>query len=384
MTQQPDQSPAIQLDECPHCDQRVPVGTFCGNCGAHLTDSGGRDRLRHFAAAPSEHVAKTAVISTLFPHLPQRHAHIFREALILGLVVVVILAAVHLYAPALLAAAVLLPVLYLLYLYEVEVYEHEPLLVIAATFVVGAALGVGYTLITGQLFKATFNGTQQGVFLTGVLLPIIFQLLMLVGPLLLIAHRSFDEVLDGLTFGVASALGFTMAAVITGYWHVLTAPLAGTAGISTDEIAGILRAAILAALVNASTTGMICAALWQTRRARTRDRHTSPLRRVPGTLVVAFGAQILLGIVSYYIGSLLLLVAVWVVVAGVLLVWLRLLLHFALLDEGAEGAIGPPAACPECHRLVPTMLFCPACGVARAAGPKQHRQGAAQVTPVGV
>jgi hypothetical protein len=58
-------------------------------------------------------------------------------------------------------------------------------------------------------------------------------------------------------------------------------------------------------------------------------------------------------------------------VAALLLLYLRLVLHHALLEEGAEHEIGTLAPCPECNRLVPTMLFCPACGVARSAASKR-------------
>ncbi len=365
--------PVPNLEECHHCGALVPTGAFCGNCGAHLSDPSGGSRLGAYAAAPHEHVTRIAVVSTLFPHLPHRHAHVFRESLLVGVLVVLLLGALRLYAPALLVAAVLLPVLYLIYLYEVEVYQGEPWTVIAATLVTGAALGFVYTFVVGRIISATLSGTHQGPFITGVLLPVIAQLLMLAGPLLLISRQHFSEVLDGLTFGVSSALGFTLAAVITGYWHVLTAPLQSANAIAAEDIAGVVRAAILAALVNASATGMITAALWQRRYRRAAGRHASPLRALPAIVAVAFGAQIALGLISYYVGSLLLLVVLWAIAAALLLVWLRVLLHHALLDESAEHLIGEASPCPECHRLVPTMNFCPACGVARSAGPKRGR-----------
>ena len=64
--------------------------------------------------------------------------------------------------------------------------------------------------------------------------------------------------------------------------------------------------------------------------------------------------------------------------AAALLLFLRLAIHEALLVEGAEHEIGPDSPCPECHRIVPTMAFCPACGAARAAGSKQGRAGLAR------
>jgi len=381
VSQQPTSDPtAPSLEKCHHCGAEVPAGVYCGNCGAQLADAEGAERQQSYAAAPHEHVLRTSVVSTLFPHLPQRHAHVFREALIVGLLVVVLLGGLRLFAPALLTAAVILPVLYLLYLYEVEVYEHEPLLVLAATFVTGAAFGFAYTFIVGRIISATLTGTGQGPFIAGVLLPVIAQVLMVAGPLLLIRRPHFNEVLDGMTFGVSSALGFTLAAVVTGYWHVLTAPLQSTA-LPAQDIAGLLRAAVLAALVNASTTAMITAALWQRARGRSSGRHAHALLQLPAVLVTAFGAQIALGLLAYYTGSLVLLVVIWAIAAAVLLVWLRVLLHNALLDESEEFLVGPPSACPECHRLVPTMRFCPACGVARSASPKHGRPRVAVSTP---
>jgi len=324
-------------------------------------------------------VLRTSVVTTLFPHLPHRHAHVFREALIVGVLLVVLLGALRLFAPALLTAALILPVLYLLYLYEVEVYEQEPLLVIASTFVAGAALGFAYTFVLGHLISATLNGTAQGPFITGVLLPVVAQVLMVAGPLLLIGRAHFDEVLDGMTFGVASALGFTLAAVLTGYWHVLTAPLQSV-DLPAQDIAGMVRAALLAALVNSSTTGMLTASLWQRAHRRVAGRHTHPALALPAVVITAFGAQIALGLLSYYAGSLVLLVVIWAIAAAVLLVWLRVVLHSALLDESAEHLVGPPSACPECYHLVPTMRFCPVCGVARTASPKHSRPPAPVAT----
>jgi hypothetical protein len=128
------------LEPCAHCGARVPAGVFCGSCGAHLTDLDENSRVHNHAASPHEHVARVAVVSTLFPHLPHRHAHVFCESLLAGVLVVVLLGALRLYAPALVLAAALLPVLYLLYVYEVEVYETEPVAVTAATFVAGALI----------------------------------------------------------------------------------------------------------------------------------------------------------------------------------------------------------------------------------------------------
>ena len=383
MTLVPDDTTTRQVGECPHCGREVPVGAFCGNCGASLTAPPGSGRLHSYAASPGEHVALPAVITTLFPHLPHRHASVFREALGIGVLIVILLAALRLYTSALIASAVLLPLLYVLYLYEVEVYEEQPIGVLAATFLVGAALGTGYALVTAHFAAVTLSGTVRGPFLTGVVQPVIAQLLMIAGPLLLLSRAQFDETLDGLTFGVTSALGFTLATVLTGYWHTFTVPLVGEGGVSTDLVLRVLRAGILVAIVNSCTTGTITAMLWQERRGRPARRRGGAWRRLNAAIFVAFAAQIALGLISYYIGSLLGLVLLWAFAAALLLIWLRVLLHHALLDEATDIGVGPLSPCPECHRLVPTMNFCPMCGVHRQAGRKQDRvaEGGAGMAP---
>jgi len=368
---------AAALVRCPHCEETVPPGAYCGSCGGHLADAQAH-RRHSYAAAPHERVHRATVISTLFPHLPHRHAHVFREILGGGVAVVILLAALRLYTPATLVAALLLPVLYVLYLYEVEVYEHEPWTVIATTFVAGAALGTAYSLVLSHFSSLSLGGTDKGALVSGVVLPVIVQVLMVAGPLLLIRRAHFDETLDGLTFGVASALGFTLALVVAGEWHVLTAALRGS-GVPADSMLRIVRTAIVAAVVNATTTGLITATLWQRWHGRSRGRHRSASRGLPASALVAFLAQVGLGLASYFIGDLLLLVIVWAMAAMLLLVWLRVVLHHALLDEGAEHHIGPLGVCPECHHVVPTMLFCPSCGAARSAGPKHLRTAAAPI-----
>src|SRR5947199_8122523 len=98
---------------CSSCGGETPEGNFCVRCGAPLADEfEGRSRGRsHFAAAPHEHVALPAFVSSLFPHLPRSSHLIFRIALLLGAVVIVILAVARLYPVALIASALLLPLL---------------------------------------------------------------------------------------------------------------------------------------------------------------------------------------------------------------------------------------------------------------------------------
>ena len=368
------------LVTCPHCQSVVPAGDFCGHCGAHLP-SASTTRHHAFAAMPSEPVAHLSIISTLFPHLAHRRGSAFRWALIAGGAAVLLLAALHLFAPATVAAIFLLPVLYLLYLYEVEIYESEPWLVIGATMVVGAALGYFFTLYTGSAAsRLSLTGDRDtGFVLAGVAIPVIAQALMLVGPLFLYLFRGdrFRDPLDGLTFGAASALGFTLTSSLTDFWPLISGPLVAS-GAPLDWSLRLLRAGLLVALVNASTTGLVAAAVWLQRYDRRRSGRPWTTAILP-ILVVAFGTQVVLGMLTFAVSDLIAEVAIRALITVALLLYVRLVIHQALLVEGAEHEIGPESPCPECHRMVPTMAFCPACGAARAAGSKLGRQHAGRV-----
>lgn len=361
------------LVTCQHCSRTVPTGEYCGHCGAHLTTAS-TTRRHSFAAVPSERVAQVSIISTLFPHLPHRRGGAFQWALMAGSAAVLLLAALHLFAPATVAATFLLPVLYLLYLYEVEVYEDEPWLLVGATIVTGAVLGSAFTVFSGATVSTlNLTGDRESAFvLAGVAIPIVAQILMLAGPLFLYLFRPrFREPLDGLTFGVASGLGFTLASTLAAYWPLITAPLVSS-GSPLDWSLRLLRAGILVALVNASTTGLVTAALWLHRYDRRRAGRPATTT-VLATLLVAAGTQVALGIMSFAVPDLVAELTIRLLATFALLLYVRLVIHQALLVEGTEHEIGAEAPCPECSRIVPTMAFCPSCGAARAAGTKQGR-----------
>jgi len=368
-----DQAEGPSLVTCPHCGSSVPSGDFCGHCGAHLT-IGSTRRTNAYTAVPAERVAHLSIISTLFPALPHRRSGPFRVALVAGGAVVVMLAALHLFAPATAAAVFVLPVLYLLYLYEVEIYEDEPWLVVGATMVIGAVLGIVFTSVTGgALAQLILTGDRDASFgLAAVAIPVLAQALMLGGPLLLYIIRGrFREPLDGLTFGAASALGFTLASSLTAFWPLFAGPLVA-AGSPLDWGLRLTRAGLFVSLINACTTALVTAAIWlhrYDRRQAGRRWHSSILF----ALVVAFGVQIALGVMAFLVDDLIVDFVILAATTAVLLLYVRLVIHDALLVEGVEHEIGLDAPCPECHRVVPTMAFCPSCGAARAAAPKQHR-----------
>jgi hypothetical protein len=166
-------------------------------------------------------------------------------------------------------------------------------------------------------------------------------------------------------------LGFTFASSLTAFWPLITGPLIGE-GSPFDWAVRLARAGLLVALINASTTALITASVWLHRYDRRRTGR--PLSTsILVALLVAFAVQIAVGTVGATVDDLLVDVVLVALIAALMLLFIRAVIHDALLIEGAEHEIGPDAPCPECHRIVPTMRFCPACGAARAAASKQKR-----------
>ncbi|TME68717.1 MAG: PrsW family intramembrane metalloprotease, partial [Chloroflexi bacterium] len=308
------------------------------------------------------------------PHLPHRSGQPFRVALIAGVALVIALAALHLFALATVAAVLVLPLLYLIYLYEVEIYETEPWLVIGATMVVGAVLGALFANVAGGALSGLLltGDRDTGFVLAAIAIPVIAQVLMLAGPLFLYTFRSrFREPLDGLAFGAASALGFSLGSSLVGFWPLLAGPLVAS-GSSVDWALRLTRAGLLVALVNASTTALVTAAIWLHRYDRRRAGR--PVQSsILVVAMVAFGVQIAIAVVAFLAQDLAVDLATLGVATIALLLYVRRVIHDSLMVEGAEHEIGPDAPCPECHHVVPTMAFCPSCGAARTASSKRAR-----------
>ncbi|MBJ7608777.1 MAG: PrsW family intramembrane metalloprotease [Candidatus Dormibacteraeota bacterium] len=340
---------------CAHCRAEVPDGEFCTRCGAHRSE--GRDRLRHFALRPGEHIATPGVLSTLLPRLAHGRVHLFRWALIAGVAAVAILAATGLVVPAIWVAALVVPALYLTYLREAEVFGREPLLVLLATVVAGGLLGLALTAAANQLGDNLGGG---GVIALTVGVAVLAELLKPVVPLLALRRR-FPHTLEGLVLGVAAGTGYALAQTLLN--------LLGTSGgapLRVDPsswVFTLFSAALLIPLLHGSCTGLVTASLWRPRGGREAGLRAAGL---PLALVADIG---------FTVGSELLddaglsplFVLLWqAVVVSAVLIAIRLVVHAATLDEAAELGVRE-VVCPHCGRRVEAAGFCPHCGVSIAA-----------------
>src|SRR4029077_19011616 len=184
------------------------------------------------------------------------------------------------------------------------------------TMVGGAILGYVFTAYAGSaVAQLDLTGDTTSAFLlAGVATPIVSQALMLAGPVFLYLYRrGFREPLDGLAFGAASALGFTLASALTAFWPLLAGPLVGS-GPALDWALRLLQAGILVALINASTTGLIAASAWLHRYDLRRSKgswYTSVLT----TLLIAFGVQMFVAMLTFVVPDLVTQVLIRVVAA---------------------------------------------------------------------
>jgi hypothetical protein len=70
-----------------------------------------------------------------------------------------------------------------------------------------------------------------------------------------------------------------------------------------------------------------------------------------------------------------LFVLIWqAAIVGALLIYMRYLLHHALLEEAAHMGYAE-TVCPNCHMHIVASGFCPNCGMALTAAPNSVKRG---------
>jgi hypothetical protein len=381
---EPEPTTALHTVVCPSCGDTVPSGVFCGACGHHLAlhrdDARTGFRAHSYAAAPGEHVLRLSVVTSLFPHLPHRSRAPFRVAVVLLAVALVALAALRLQAPMIAVAALGVPLLFQLYLQESDVYEDVPARLLTISVLLGAALGVGWALLTADhvtksIGTALLGAGDAGRFwLDAVLIPLGGGLLLLVPAFVAFTVKPphIDESMDGFLIGSIGAVGFTAASTITRLWPQLeTGIVSRSRPVHSIVVEALLQGGTVP-VTAASVGGVVGAALWVRRRSQSghlgRWLATARLM-VPAALVL----YLVLGLIDYRQPSQDLLLVLHAAVAVVALLALRFGLHAVLLHEEQAVHIGPPRVCPHCEQVVPAMPFCPHCGYAHRAASRSSR-----------
>ena len=291
---------------------------------------------------------------------------------------IAILYVVGLISAAILVAILLVPVLYLIYLYEAQVYRDEPATVLGFTIGGGLVLGLVVTLVeraltdpyagvANPLAGSTINvGALIGF---GLVVPLVQEAIKPLPALLLPNRGDFPETVDGLVFGIAAGLGFAVAESFVVFSSALTGLPAHMS--PSNWLSELATIAVFQPLLQGSATGIVVMAVWRYRRGRLGSRETGGVAMaVIAHVAYALGTQLLRDV-----GVAQLFVLVWqAAIVGSLLVYVRFLLHHALLEEAAHMGFAE-TVCPNCHRHIVASGFCPNCGMALTAAPTAVKRG---------
>jgi hypothetical protein len=329
-------------------------------------------RIGAFAAAASEHVLRMSVASSLFPQLPERSRTAFRFGLVALVVALSAFAALRWQAPLIATAALGLPVLFVIYLRETDAHRDLPIRTLAATAILGIALGAGWARIIGVIVSQSYDvaiGSDESLghaLLEGLAIPV-SGVLVLLAPAVVVRllRPPVKEALDGFVIGSLAAATFIVAATLVRLIPQLaTGPVAQDRSIGALLIeAGIQGVAVPVMALAAG--GLVGTALWLN---RTRVLLASAL-----AVIVLFAGLGLLEAAPIPDG---LQLGLHLVFAALALLALRIGLQVALLGEEPDAPSISPAEqvlCPHCDHVVPDMAFCPNCGVAARSASRTSR-----------
>jgi RsiW-degrading membrane proteinase PrsW (M82 family) len=390
----PESDDRVPMTECRICQTDVPAGEYCGLCGCHLTPRRGEGpdwlRIKDFGAAPGEHLLQPSLTSSLFPHLAERSRTAFRLGLAALLVALVAFTVLRLPAALITVSALGLPLLFLIYLRESDAFRDYPIATLVLTGALGIGLAVGWVLLTGASVARSY-GVALGsavvgyrLLRDGIAIPLGGVILMLMPAVIVrLLRPPTREALDGFVIGALGALSFTAAATLT-----RLAPQFGTGVVSKRPMESLMVEAgirgVAVPLTAAAAGGLIGAALWFKRPPSKEHQRPGVVRLIlvlfaVGVLAVYLG----LGLVDVARFPQLLMLALYLALAMVALLLLRVGLHLALLHEAHdEIQSDEPLLCPHCGHVVPDMAFCPACGAATRASSRSSRKIRREMRPV--
>jgi RsiW-degrading membrane proteinase PrsW (M82 family) len=374
------------------------VAVFCYRCGTSLR-GGDAKRMGDYAVQTAEGVTQFALISTIMPHTSRRSADNYRWAMILAGTLILGATALGLLPIAIAAAAFLVPLAYLVYIDDVNLWEEAPAAVVVALFLATGALAVLVSLFFFDwVFDAqwaSFAGGSRArggigamsfpaLLVFAVLLPIVAEVAKNVFAVLLASRPQFDDMIDGLTFGVAAGTAYAAFETIVVYAPVFTAQeFRTTTGIASWLVV-VVNVMVIKSLIYGTATGIAVAAF--SGKGEGYDGFTPAYFANFG---LAVGANVLywLGVrLAAYLpfGNALGLIWGFAILAA-LVVKVRMMMQVALLEAAVEAAAKGDGAddkrstfvetfCPECENmLLANASFCIVCGTSVRSTSKQAK-----------
>jgi len=394
-----EQSSASATTQCAACHRdNPPSARFCASCGAPV---GHAPQKRPYAAQPNESVASFALVSTVMPYASAQSARTYKLAFLIGVAIPIIAVLLGQPSFALVTAAFVVPVVFILYLYDVNLWEDQPVPVVLGAFVLSGVLAVGFTLawrawlqsIPGAATDSAFGVFNLwGFLIPNVIVPIVAVILMLVGPMFLASRPKFDDLMDGLTFGVVSGVAYACFETLTLNWLVIGGETGG-ANLAV-WLPVIVNLAFLKPIVYGCAVGIAAAEFSGLGEGYDGFSGRFIVRTVEAMVILILfnGGLYLTGLLSGTTG--LILGMVWaLLVAGAVILRLRTVLQRALVEGALEAAAregsskwssGPDDFCAECEMpLLVDAMFCVNCGASVRARSKDARHAHASAAPQG-
>ncbi len=391
-------TPVTSTAHCTTCSrENPPSARFCAGCGAPV---GSTQHKRPYAAQPNESVASFALVSTVMPYASAQSAKTYKLAFLVGIAIPVLAVLFQQPAFALVTAAFVVPVVFIVYLYDVNLWEDAPVPVVLGAFLLSGVLAVGATLALRAWLAAQSDGGLLGAveafslwpfLILCVAAPIIGVILMLIGPVFLASRPKFDDLMDGLTFGIVSGVAYACFETLTINWELIAQ---GTN--SGNDIAAwlpvIVNAALLKPIIFGCAVGIAAAEFSGLGEGYDGFTGRFLVRTLEAMLILVVFAS------GLYLTSLLQgttgLVAgmVWAfLVAGAVILRMRTVLQTALVEGALEAAAradsskwssGPGDFCADCEMpLLVDAFFCINCGESVRARSKDARHAHASPDP---
>lgn len=389
--------PEVRRVPCQTCSAENPeVASFCHKCGSSLRP-GSTGRSNTYAVSSSENVNQFALISTIMPHTNRETADNYRWAMIISSVLIIGATGLGLLPIAIAAAAFLIPLAYLVYIYDVNLWEDAPAPVVVGLFLVTGVLSVVVSLVffewvfESQLASFASGGRGRGgigtisvpaLLIFAVLLPVVAEVVKNLGGVLLARRPQFDDMIDGLTFGVAAGTAYAAFETLVVFSSVFTGEFRTTAGLST-WIVVVINLMVVKSLIYGTASGIAVAAF--SGKGEGYDGFT-------GFYAKNFAFAVLMNVL-YWLGVRLtaylpagqMLGLLWgLLVLGVLVIRIRVMLQAALLEAAVEAAAKSDPSkretfvetfCPECENmLLAGASFCIVCGTSVRSTSNQARR----------
>lgn len=359
---------------CPVCGRETDALHFCGHCGSPLTDVRPERSASSFSGRLRERVQHL-----LEPVAQSTRPGGVRFILAAGGILALLALLANNGALALMIGAAILPLILIFWCVHQDVFEREPIWLLAAFglagTVVGAILGwIGSLIVAGTWFdEGVLNYGAAGLggdfaeragsppFLTWSLVGIVFPLLALVAiigaPVAMRQNVSLgNEEMDGLTLGAIMGAGVSVGTAI-----VFAAPMLTHSGPVSDASTWTLTViglTIIRPLVWTLCGGLLGAATWRYMVSGS----------LTGALLPAFvGAA---GVLVFTFMSIELSTAgLWteftwgIFVALVVSFFYKRTMNQAVIhDRQILGQDNSRVICPHCHQVTPAGQYCAHCG----------------------